>query len=118
MVGRPARDQFAALLPVMERVSGARHPDTLAVRANLAYYTGQAGNAPAARRQYAALLPVIESVLDTKHPDTRIVRANIAYWTRQPSVGSGSRIGRNDRCYCGSGLKFKRCHGDPRLRGR
>ena len=31
-----ARDQYAALLPVRERVSGAEHPDTLIARANLA----------------------------------------------------------------------------------
>jgi preprotein translocase subunit SecA len=24
---------------------------------------------------------------------------------------SGARIGRNDPCYCGSGLKYKKCHG-------
>ena len=24
---------------------------------------------------------------------------------------SGERIGRNDTCYCGSGLKYKKCHG-------
>ena len=23
----------------------------------------------------------------------------------------GSKIGRNDPCYCGSGKKYKRCHG-------
>jgi preprotein translocase subunit SecA len=28
-----------------------------------------------------------------------------------------SRVGRNDACPCGSGRKFKRCHGDPRSRG-
>ena len=28
-----------------------------------------------------------------------------------------SRVGRNDLCPCGSGRKFKRCHGDPRTRG-
>jgi preprotein translocase subunit SecA len=27
-----------------------------------------------------------------------------------------ARVGRNDMCPCGSGRKFKRCHGDPRLR--
>ena len=32
-----ARDQFAALLPIVERVLGAERPDTLIVRANLAY---------------------------------------------------------------------------------
>jgi preprotein translocase subunit SecA len=24
---------------------------------------------------------------------------------------SGARIGRNDICWCGSGLKYKKCHG-------
>jgi preprotein translocase subunit SecA len=27
-----------------------------------------------------------------------------------------ARVGRNDPCPCGSGRKFKRCHGDPRTR--
>jgi preprotein translocase subunit SecA len=30
--------------------------------------------------------------------------------------GEFSRVGRNDPCPCGSGRKFKRCHGDPRTR--
>ena len=34
--------QFAALLPVIERVSRAEHPSTLTARAELAYWTGQA----------------------------------------------------------------------------
>jgi preprotein translocase subunit SecA len=28
----------------------------------------------------------------------------------------GERVGRNDLCPCGSGRKYKRCHGDPRNR--
>jgi preprotein translocase subunit SecA len=24
---------------------------------------------------------------------------------------TGARIGRNDPCYCGSGAKYKKCHG-------
>jgi len=39
-----ARDQFATLVPVIERVSGAEHPSTLTARANLAGWTQQAGN--------------------------------------------------------------------------
>ncbi|WP_425458588.1 SEC-C metal-binding domain-containing protein [Actinomadura decatromicini] len=27
-------------------------------------------------------------------------------------------VNRNDPCPCGSGKKFKRCHGDPRSRGK
>ena len=34
-----ARDQFAALLPVVERVLGPDHPDTLTARASLTYST-------------------------------------------------------------------------------
>jgi preprotein translocase subunit SecA len=30
--------------------------------------------------------------------------------------GAFAHVGRNDPCPCGSGRKFKRCHGDPRMR--
>jgi hypothetical protein len=40
-----ARDQFAALLPVRERVLGTDHPDTLNTRAYLAYWTRRARDA-------------------------------------------------------------------------
>ena len=36
-----ARDQYAALLPIRERVLGAEHPDTLAARSGLADWTGE-----------------------------------------------------------------------------
>ena len=39
----PARDQFAALVPLRERVLGAEHSDTLIARDNLARFTGEAG---------------------------------------------------------------------------
>ncbi len=35
----------------------------------------------------------------------------------QPAGGEVNRVGRNDLCPCGSGRKYKRCHGDPRNRG-
>jgi hypothetical protein len=37
-----ARDQYAALLPVTERVLGPEHPDTLTARDNLACWTKKA----------------------------------------------------------------------------
>ncbi len=33
-----------------------------------------------------------------------------------PGSAAGGRVGRNDLCPCGSGRKYKRCHGDPRTR--
>ena len=46
-VGRRARalQLFIDLLPDQERVLGRDHPDTLAVRGNLAFWTGLAGDA-------------------------------------------------------------------------
>jgi len=52
-------------------------------RANLANYTGSAGDPAAARDQYAALLPVRERVLGADHPAMRIARDNLAYWIRR-----------------------------------
>jgi pyruvate/2-oxoglutarate dehydrogenase complex dihydrolipoamide acyltransferase (E2) component len=86
-----ARDLYAGLLPVFERVSGPEHPDTLTARANLAYWTGQAGDASAARDLLAGLLPVFERVSGPRHPDTLTARANLAYWTGQAGDASAAR---------------------------
>ena len=59
-VRRPAARPRAGLRP--------RPPDTLTTRANLACWTGEAGDAAGARDQYAALLPVRERVLGPDHP--------------------------------------------------
>jgi hypothetical protein len=60
---------------------GAQHPDTLAVRAQLARWTGEAGDAAGARDQCAALLPISERVLGPEHPDTLTTWHNLAYNT-------------------------------------
>jgi hypothetical protein len=86
-----ARDQFAALLPVYERVLGPDHHDTLAARSNLAYWTGQAGDAAGARDQFAALLPVYERVLGPDHPGTLATRSNLARWTGEAGDAAGAR---------------------------
>ena len=86
-----ARDQFAALLPVDERVSGPEHPTTLTTRGNLARWTGEAGDAAGARDQFAALLPIGERVLGPEHPDTLVTRGNLASWTGQAGDAAGAR---------------------------
>ena len=50
--GDPAAacDQFAALVPVTERVMGAEHPDTLAARAGLVRWTSRADDDAGNRR--------------------------------------------------------------------
>ena len=84
-----ARDQYAALLPVRERISGAEHPHTLAARARRAYWTGEVGDAAAARDLFAALLPIREQVLGPQHPDTETTRGDLAYWTAQAAESTG-----------------------------
>lgn len=36
---------------------------------------------------------------------------SVADRPRSPALGTSPRVGRNDPCPCGSGLKFKKCHG-------
>jgi hypothetical protein len=52
----------------------------LAVREELAYWTGCAGAATAARDQFAALLPSYEDVLGSKHPETLALWYQLAHW--------------------------------------
>ena len=76
-----ARDRFAALLPICERVLGPDHPDTLTTRASLAHWTGMAGDAAGARDRYATLLPIRERALGAEHPDTVVTHSNLLGWT-------------------------------------
>ena len=82
-----ARDEYAALLPLLKGALGPEHPDTLATRASLASFTGQAGDAAGARDQYAALLPVLERALGPEHPGTLAARRNLAHWTGEADRG-------------------------------
>jgi hypothetical protein len=84
-----ARDQFAALLPIIERVSGPEHPRTLAARGVLAAVTGFAGDAAGARDQYAALLPTVERVSGPEHPETLEARDSLAYWSQKTDGAEG-----------------------------
>jgi hypothetical protein len=70
-------------------VLGAEDPDTLITRANLAVWTGQAGDAAGACDQLAALLPIEERVLGAEDPSTQIARDNLAYFTEQAEIGAG-----------------------------
>jgi preprotein translocase subunit SecA len=114
--GQPARRDgrasgAAASGPRDGRASGGAHarPDG-----------GQAGQAPAGQAGQAPAAPV-PAGLGPRRPQRLQYSA--------PSVDGGAHVetsqgpadeyahaGRNDPCPCGSGRKFKRCHGDPRMR--
>jgi preprotein translocase subunit SecA len=73
--------------------AGARAAGSAIVRGSLP-------SAPAARN-------VTESLGDTALPGGD----GPAQGVRQGYTPTGARIGRNDPCWCGSGAKYKKCHG-------
>jgi Tetratricopeptide repeat len=86
-----ARDLFAALLSIRERVSGAEHPDALSDRFELARWTGEAGDAVAARDQLAELLPILGRVSGPERWDTLAARHELAYWTGEAGDAAAAR---------------------------
>ncbi|MEX2622449.1 MAG: SEC-C metal-binding domain-containing protein [Acidimicrobiia bacterium] len=45
--------------------------------------------------------------------ETRVRRGEFAVKTGAQPVEAETKDGRNERCPCGSGLKYKHCHGLP-----
>jgi hypothetical protein len=86
-----ARDQYAVLLPIEERVLGAEDRETLTTRGNLASYTGDAGDAAGARDQFAVLLPTEERMLGAEHPGTLTARHNLASYTWEAGDAASAR---------------------------
>jgi hypothetical protein len=60
---------------------GPQDLGALAAQSELAYSTGQAGDAAGARDQFAALLPVRERVYGPEHAETQAVWHQLAHWT-------------------------------------
>ena len=63
----------------------------------------------------AAAVPVIPG-LTTKGPRQMTLQHGDEAIATKPAAAAaagdpGARLGRNDPCYCGSGLKYKKCHG-------
>jgi hypothetical protein len=86
-----ARDLQRRVLDAQVPVLGLEHPDTLAIRRNLARFTGRAGDPAAARDLFAELLPVFERVLGPEDQRTLTSRHNLAYWTWQAGNAAAAR---------------------------
>jgi hypothetical protein len=70
---------------------GPEHPVTLAAFYELAFWTGEAGDAAGARDQYYALLPIRERVLGPEHWHTLITRNQLARQTGEAGDVAGAR---------------------------
>ena len=57
-------------------------------------------------------LDVRERRLDEREQSLRASEGLLRARTRPLEMPSRSRVGRNDPCPCGSGYKYKRCHGN------
>jgi hypothetical protein len=91
---------YAAARDLFRLIAGARRQDdsygpehwgTLAARAELAYWTAEAGDEAGARDQTAALPPIFERVRGPEHPDTLKVRDNLAILTGEAGDAAGAR---------------------------
>ncbi len=63
------------------------------------------------RRAEAALRTSDVGNVQFQHTDYDSALSNPAAATEQPALPEGVRVGRNDPCPCGSGKRFKNCHG-------
>ncbi|WP_203913511.1 tetratricopeptide repeat protein [Rhizocola hellebori] len=86
-----ARKQANSVHDLCQRLLGPDHVDTLAVRNDMADWTGQFENPAAARDLYAKLLSAWERVLGTEHPDALAVRAKLADWTGRAGHPAAAR---------------------------
>ena len=74
------RAALASTTRLLER-SDLTDPQRLAIRSEIAYWTGEVGDAREALRLSSELLPDREHALGPHHPDTLTTRNNIAHWT-------------------------------------
>ena len=77
-------------LELRSSVQGPGHPDTLTTRSNIAFWTGECGDAAGALRLFEELLPDMVRVLGPGHPDVLTTRSNIASWTGECGDAAGA----------------------------
>ncbi|MGW2964549.1 tetratricopeptide repeat protein [Streptomyces sp. NPDC001220] len=91
-VGRAAeaRDHFQELARSVDRHLGREHADFLIARGYLAYWQGEAGDAPGAVAALGRLLPRMERTLGADHSETFGLRHSLAYWRGQAGDAAGA----------------------------
>jgi tetratricopeptide (TPR) repeat protein len=77
-------------LALRQRLQNPDHPSTLSTRNNVAFWTGECGDAAGALRLATALLPDQERVLGPDHPGTLNTRGNVATWTGRCGDAAGA----------------------------
>jgi preprotein translocase subunit SecA len=103
----PTRDDVAAAIPLGERRSGARLTYRSGSEAGSADYTVAAGGATGGTTGGGTTATDERGRTVEQREDGSTVRRVAAGGT----YTAEEKVGRNEPCPCGSGKKFKRCHG-------
>lgn len=98
-------------LTICEEVLGVTHPNTTASLNNLALLYRSQGCYAEAEPLYQRALQVLEVSLGKEHHTTRTVRNNYEICQQQAKPPITLSANRNALCSCGSGKRYKRCHG-------
>ena len=89
-----AISEGSTIRTIAARVLGDEHPDVLDNRADMASFTGGAGDEAGARDQYCALIPICERVLGADNEVTLLYRSNLAWFTGHAGDATAAR----DQC--------------------
>jgi|SRR5713101_7355493 len=100
--------EFKALSDVVGRLRGVRLKDWIVIALAIIAIMQGLGAAESAARQEAKIDQIYNQLLKGEHAVQAPVPSPRLSASPPPSA---RHIGRNDPCWCGSGLKFKRCHG-------
>jgi preprotein translocase subunit SecA len=104
-IGAPVGAASGALATAGQRVSGA------AAAGSAGAGVGSAGSAAAGGAATIAGGLASDPMARAMRESTNGGPAGASGGAKPGFTPSGARIGRNDLCYCGSGLKYKKCHG-------
>jgi tetratricopeptide (TPR) repeat protein len=101
----PAPKQYARAEAIYQRaLSVPRLEDRVAVFERLADLHDEQGNAEQAEQWRQQAETEQRQLLGWPSPEPAVTPSVMA--------GANHKLGRNERCWCGSGLKYKRCHLD------
>ncbi|MEP7159320.1 MAG: SEC-C metal-binding domain-containing protein, partial [Chloroflexota bacterium] len=98
--------------PITETTADGGH-----MHADGTYHPAPPSGAPARSAAAAAAVPAVipglaaqpRRGIQLQHGE-QVAAAGAARGAK-PNVTEGPKLGRNDPCFCGSGKKYKRCHG-------
>jgi tetratricopeptide (TPR) repeat protein len=102
---------FRRALAIDEKSYGPDHPEVATCLNNLALLLRASKRLGEAKRLSRRALAIFEKSYGPDHPDVVTCLNNFASLLRAPTPLR--KVRRNEPCLCGSGKKYKHCHGSP-----